>query len=263
MEEALEEGIALVDGAMLERAEFVGGDVRLACRRVRFVPGERHGQFTLVPFDDGAFELRADAIVTSIGQDPDLAALDADYPAEGPLLAVDASQATGVEDTWAGGDVASMARFVTDAIGQGKRAAFAIDQALRARTGEPPHASAWRPGPAATVDVATTVALPAIATHGYPPQPRAAARRLDAKARLATGDEVQLPLDVEQALAETTRCFSCGTCIRCDTCVVVCPDLAVVRTEDGYRVLGDYCKGCGLCVKECPTGSMDMVEEAR
>jgi Pyruvate/2-oxoacid:ferredoxin oxidoreductase delta subunit len=80
---------------------------------------------------------------------------------------------------------------------------------------------------------------------------------------VARGDEVQLPLDVAAALAETTRCFSCGTCISCDTCVVVCPDLAVRRDGDGYRVLGDYCKGCGLCVKECPTGSMDMVEEAR
>jgi Pyruvate/2-oxoacid:ferredoxin oxidoreductase delta subunit len=44
---------------------------------------------------------------------------------------------------------------------------------------------------------------------------------------------------------------------------VVCPDLAVRRVADGYEVLGDYCKGCGLCVRECPTGSMDMMEEAR
>ncbi|MCK6430049.1 MAG: 4Fe-4S binding protein [Burkholderiaceae bacterium] len=28
-------------------------------------------------------------------------------------------------------------------------------------------------------------------------------------------------------------------------------------------MLADYCKGCGLCVRECPTGSMKMVEEAR
>ena len=74
---------------------------------------------------------------------------------------------------------------------------------------------------------------------------------------------MQLGLDVEQALAEAARCFSCGTCIHCDTCVVVCPDLAVERADGGYRVLGDYCKGCGLCVKECPAGAMDMVEEAR
>jgi Pyruvate/2-oxoacid:ferredoxin oxidoreductase delta subunit len=42
-----------------------------------------------------------------------------------------------------------------------------------------------------------------------------------------------------------------------------CPDLAVQREAGGYVVLTDYCKGCGLCVKECPTGSMKMIEEAR
>ena len=74
---------------------------------------------------------------------------------------------------------------------------------------------------------------------------------------------MQLGFDVEQALAETQRCFSCGTCILCDACVVSCPDLALRRVADGYEVLADYCKGCGLCVKECPTGSMKMVEETR
>jgi Pyruvate/2-oxoacid:ferredoxin oxidoreductase delta subunit len=156
-----------------------------------------------------------------------------------------------------------MARYVTDAIGQGKRAALAIDRALRGRAGDPPGN-----GLRHTVTPLTTarddfVPLAAIATHYHPKLARAAARRLDAAERLGSGDEVQLGLDVEQALAETTRCFSCGTCIHCDNCVVVCPDLALERADGGYRVLGDYCKGCGLCVKECPTGSMDMVEEAR
>jgi Pyruvate/2-oxoacid:ferredoxin oxidoreductase delta subunit len=156
-----------------------------------------------------------------------------------------------------------MARFVTDAVGQGRRAALAIDAVLRARAGE-----AAAEGARHTVTPRATprdgsVPLAAIATHYHPKLARAAARRLDATARLASGDEVQLGLDVEQALAETSRCFSCGTCIHCDNCIVVCPDLAVERADGGYRVLGDYCKGCGLCVKECPTGSMDMVEEAR
>jgi len=46
---------------------------------------------------------------------------------------------------------------------------------------------------------------------------------------------------------------------------MVCPDLAVRRAAggEGYEVLGDYCKGCGLCVRECPTGSMQLVEERR
>ena len=74
---------------------------------------------------------------------------------------------------------------------------------------------------------------------------------------------MQLGLEIEQALAETERCFSCGTCINCDNCVVYCPDMAVKRVGDGYIVLTDYCKGCGVCVKECPTGSMTMQEERR
>ena len=263
VDEALEEGIALVDGAMLVRAHGERGDVRLDCTRVRFEPGTRRGQFTVTPVEGGGFELAADAIVTSIGQDPDLAALGGDVPTDGALVAVDATQATGVDRTWAGGDVASMARFVTDAVGQGKRAAFAIDAAMRARAGEAGgNASAHTVTPHATRRD-EIVPLAAIATHYHPKLARAAARRLDADARLASGDEVQLGLDIDVALAETTRCFSCGTCIHCDTCVVVCPDLAVERVDGGYRVLGDYCKGCGLCVKECPTGAMDMVEEAR
>ncbi len=263
VDEALEEGIALVDGAMLVRAREEGGALRIECTRVRFEPGARRGQFAVAPVEGSEFALSADAIVTSIGQDPDLAALGDAYPRDGALVAVDASQATGVDGTWAGGDVASMARYVTDAIGQGKRAALAIDRALRERAGEPPGNGSRHTVTPLTTARDEIVPLAAIATHYHPKLARAAARRLDAAERLGSGDEVQLGLDVEQALAETTRCFSCGTCIHCDNCVVVCPDLALERADGGYRVLGDYCKGCGLCVKECPTGSMDMVEEAR
>ena len=74
-------------------------------------------------------------------------------------------------------------------------------------------------------------------------------------------------LDLEQVLAETERCFSCGSCIQCDNCFHYCPDLAITRVNgeagQGYAVLTDYCKGCGVCVKECPTGSMTMRVELR
>jgi NADPH-dependent glutamate synthase beta subunit-like oxidoreductase len=262
VDEALEEGVVLVAGAMLVGTQHDVEGVRIACVRVRFEPASARGPFTVTRLPDTAFELCADAIVTSIGQDPDLGALGDGFASDGPLLAVDDAQATHRPGTWAGGDVASLARYVTDAVGQGKRAAFAIDRSLRERNGEPSPRESWRPGPSAAVSREAAVPLAAIAAHRYPRQARATSAHLDAAARVATSDEVQLPLDVASALAEAARCYSCGTCIRCDTCVVVCPDLAVVRADDGYRVLGDYCKGCGLCVKECPTGAMDMIEEA-
>ncbi|HET6348627.1 MAG TPA: FAD-dependent oxidoreductase, partial [Candidatus Krumholzibacteria bacterium] len=61
---------------------------------------------------------------------------------------------------------------------------------------------------------------------------------------------------------EAERCFSCGHCTRCDTCLVYCPEGIIERAvaEDGsnYFVNLDFCKGCGICVTECPRGAMEM-----
>ncbi|MBK9114104.1 MAG: FAD-dependent oxidoreductase [Betaproteobacteria bacterium] len=251
--EAREEGIALVDGAMLTGTRDRGGaGIELACVGVRFAPGDVRGQFTVTPVPGSEFTLAADAIVPSIGQDPDLAPFADALAADGALLHADRAQATGTEGVWAGGDVASMARFVTEAIGMGKHAAQAIDRALR--TPADSGAGDWREA---------VVPLAAINTYYHPPQARAPERRRAVADRLAGDAEVQIGLDVREALAETARCYSCGTCINCDNCVIYCPDLAVKRANGGYAVLADYCKGCGICVHECPTGSMKMVEEVR
>ncbi len=252
IDEALEEGVVLVSGAMLTQVAQAPGGLRLDLTRVRFVPGERRGQFTVTSISDSEFALIADAIVPSIGQDPELTPVQALASADG-LLAADAQQATSARRVYAGGDLASLARFVTEAIGMGQRAALAIDRELRAATGE----AAGEPTTEAQVG------LGSINTFYYPKQARVHERRIDAAQRLRSSTEVQLGLELEQALDETHRCFSCGTCILCDACVSSCPDLALRRLNEGYELLADYCKGCGLCVKECPTGSMKMVEEAR
>jgi Pyruvate/2-oxoacid:ferredoxin oxidoreductase delta subunit len=210
------------------------------------------GGWQFVQLPGGEFVFDADAIVTSIGQDPDLGAFAGALPQRAGLLGIDAVQATGAPGVWAGGDAASLARFVTEAVGMGKRAALAIHRNLLGDGA----GDAQEGGEA-------VVPLAAIATWYHVDTPRAAPRTLAPEERM-TGAEVQLGLDVAQALAEAERCYSCGTCISCDNCVVVCPDLAVRRVPaGGYEVLGDYCKGCGLCVRECPTGSMKMLEEVR
>jgi NADPH-dependent glutamate synthase beta subunit-like oxidoreductase len=263
--EALEEGIALVDGAMLTQAIDTGRrGLVLCCVRVRFEAGATRGQFTVTPIADSEFSIEADAIVPAIGQDPDLAPIEAALEADGALLRADQRQATSLERVYAGGDVASMARFVTEAIGMGQRAASEIDRVLRGSAQGAEGGSADADADAGVnIGAGPVVEFGAINTFYYPGQARAALQRLPAAERLACDFEVQIGFDLEQALTEAERCFSCGTCIQCDNCVHYCPDLAVKREEGGYVVLTDYCKGCGICVKECPTGSMKMLEEAR
>jgi ferredoxin len=33
------------------------------------------------------------------------------------------------------------------------------------------------------------------------------------------------------------------------------------RRNGSYFVRTDYCKGCGVCIKECPTGCLEAVPE--
>jgi len=251
VEEALEEGIALVDAAMLQSVDDGSGALRLHGVRVHFEPGTERGRFTVTPQPGSDFTLAADAVLTAIGQDPRLDDVAADWRRQAHLLWTDGDGATSQAGVWAGGDLASMARFVTEAVGMGARAARAIDRALRG--GDPGTAPPPEP----------VVPLSAISLHYHPQRARAASPRRAAAERVADQAEVQLALTPPQALAEAGRCFSCGTCIQCDQCVTYCPDLAVLRVGEGYRVNTDYCKGCGVCVRECPTGSMAMSEDSK
>ncbi len=259
--EALEEGIELVCGSRLEQVDETGTrGLVLQCVRVQFEAGAERGQFTIRPVPDSGFSLDADAVVTSIGQDPELSAWEQALSVRGSLLLADAHFATSMQGVYAGGDMTSMARFVTEAVGMGKRAAFAIAECLQQGKQTP----ADPPWSVQRYDAdQPLVPLSAISTHYRPHAPRAASHLLAVGERLARSDEVQLGLDLERVLQESERCFSCGTCIQCDNCVVYCPDMAVKPVGQGYTVLTDYCKGCGMCVKECPTGSMAMQEEMR
>ena len=97
VDEALEEGVALVDGAMLAAAHGQPAPgLRLDCVRVRFEPGAAGGQFSVVPLAEGSeFSSPPTPSSPRSARTRTSRRFDGALPARGALLAVDGRQATG------------------------------------------------------------------------------------------------------------------------------------------------------------------------
>jgi pyruvate ferredoxin oxidoreductase delta subunit len=51
-------------------------------------------------------------------------------------------------------------------------------------------------------------------------------------------------------------------CIKCGICYLFCPEGCIRQKEDSYFEANlYYCKGCGICARECWTEAINMVEE--
>jgi 2-oxoacid:acceptor oxidoreductase delta subunit (pyruvate/2-ketoisovalerate family) len=202
--------------------------------------------------------LAADALVLALGQESDLGLLQGvpGVAADDGVVRVAADLMTGAPGIFAGGDMIPAERTVTVAVGHGKRAARHIDAWLRdvAREREPEPRVAG---------------FDSLNTWYYSDAPRTVQPTLELARRRSTFEEVVGGLDEETALFEARRCLSCGSCFSCDNCFGVCPDNAVLKLEGperdaagrGYAFDYDFCKGCGICVAECPSGAIEMVPE--
>ena len=174
--------------------------------------------------NDGRF-IPADQVIVSIGEEPVLDFLPDDERIQkfrGSWLIPDKNQSI-LPGVFTAGDTIKPGR-LTDAIGSGRKAAWAVEQYL-AGTYEP-----------------------------FPQKQQIPADRL-AKAYFERCHHCNLcdPVD------DHTRCVSCGTCRDCKMCLESCPQKAITRVEheDGsweYTSDPERCIGCGICAGVCPCG---------
>ena len=56
--------------------------------------------------------------------------------------------------------------------------------------------------------------------------------------------------------------YDFSRCIKCAVCQIYCPEGCIEPNAEGnYEANMYYCKGCGICARECWTKVITMVEE--
>jgi len=231
IEDALAEGVQF--SYLVAPVEILGSEGRvqkLKCVRMQLGEPDESGRRRPVPIPGSEHELEFDQVITSISQHPDRSW----YGGNGQLsftkwdtICVDSeSLQTDIPGVFAGGDVVLGPATVVEAMGQGRRAAEAIDKYLRGepledfKTHRPPtnprEAFQTRPHPYAPP---------------YDQTPRAARVKMpqrDPNTRtVADYREVNLGLSLDEARREAERCLNCGVCVECYECQRVCEPNAV------------------------------------
>lgn len=213
---------------------------------------DEKGHLQRVPFEGTEEILHVDQVIPAIGQQVDASGMETLLAGQ-TRIAVEHWGDTGVPGVFAGGDATGGAGTVARAIAHGRRAAIGMDAYIQHRE-QPEHKNEG------------AIAFQHLNIHYYDHVSRVSIPVLPVEQR--QGDaEVESSLDKGQAVAEAARCFSCGQCLACDNCWTLCPDNAVLKTEQmpeddsPYVFDYDYCKGCGICASECPCGFIRMEEE--
>jgi len=203
-------------------------------QRMKPGPPDESGRSRPIPVSGSHLNLCTDTVFSAIGEDPDLAF----FPevSSAPSGGFDFSQVDQrIRDKlFVGGDILPNPRTVPHAVGSGRLAAEKIYAFL---TGQK-----TPPAPAVT-----EVAGPNDVNFAY-----------YAKIKTVKVGALIDSMASESVATEAGRCFFCGVCTSCDNCYNFCPDLAVIKTVDGYQANLDFCKGCGICAAECPCGSIGM-----
>jgi Pyruvate/2-oxoacid:ferredoxin oxidoreductase delta subunit len=276
---ALDEGVKLTE--LVAPATLVkdGGRCLVTLRQMK-VTGEEGGRGRVEPDGDRTIEVVVDRLFKATGAEaaegwhnPPAAGMENLSLSHCTLVTRDGLNAM----AW-GGDLTNDIKSVVHAVASGKQAAMALDMLFR----EGPDAilpklkaSAVGNGPSLSMEIYMggerrlrnphVVSYSEINADYFRYSPRMSQPRLVREERVRSFAEIDLRVSGNIAMREAERCFNCGLCNQCDNCHLFCPDMSVIHDQSaqGRHINYDYCKGCGLCVVECPRNAMTLEEEIR
>lgn len=253
VQEALEEGVIIHEyrgiRRLILRGERVVG-IELVHMKKLMQPS---GKLKRIAFEGTETILNVEQVIPAVGQVLDPTGFETLADNRSYFKVDQWGQFADHTGIYAGGDAVGNAGTVTAAIGDGRRAAQAIDHALKIKA-------------LPENNVKKSVDYSELNINYYEPAFRVQEPVLPVEQRIGD-NEIITSLNSPMITKESQRCFSCGNCLACDNCWTLCPDTAVLKIKelasDGshYVFDYDYCKGCGLCAHECPCGYIEMVEE--
>jgi NADPH-dependent glutamate synthase beta subunit-like oxidoreductase len=267
--EAEEEGIEfkfLIQPSKICRAR--DGRLEITFQRMELGTPDASSRPRAVPVKNAFVTLKADSIISAVGEAVDLSWIPAKAVKNG---LIEPESSAGI---FAGGDAVAQPRTIATAIAAAKRAAISMDLFFAgiqerdtfSKIGlgnkgslsfqaylEAREKGAWP-------EAKAVVSSRQIRTLYFPQNRKVQMRKLGHEKRLMTFLEVNRGVDARKASISASRCYSCGRCNACYNCYYFCPEGAVsidpmhrTRTVDLL-----HCKGCGTCARACPRCAIEM-----
>jgi NADPH-dependent glutamate synthase beta subunit-like oxidoreductase len=248
IEEALEEDIKIEYlAAPIEILRDKDGALKaMIVQRMELGEPDDSGRRRPVPIEGDTYELPLETMITAVSQKPDLAAMKSEELGDGWLNGDDWGF-TGVDGVWTGGDNINLG-IATTSIGQARKAAESIHAHLQG-TELPKNGN----------NNGDMIRADKLKVDWYQPIDRTQRQVKSPEDRLANPfDEVDLGVTAEDALLESSRCFSCGKCFGCENCWMYCQNNVFSKVNEPTH--GDYftiahmekCDGCKKWWEECP-----------
>jgi len=268
--EAEQEGIHMI--GEYQPIEFIGKE---HLKQIKFIKtkvekDQATRRYRLSPVKGKDRFLDADLAIIAIGQIPDTSVFfESIVDKESSRVFVDELGSTPLSGFYAGGDVIRQRPAVADAILSGKRAALSIHLEVNGyepnrvmtslKLGKGPSLSISAFVDNRGVDFGKVVGFSELNTLPYRKVEQHHGITLPPEARKTNFREVNRGLEKDAAIDEAGRCFYCGTCIECDLCFLLCPDISIIKEGQRlYSVNKDYCKGCSICAITCPRHVIEM-----